>query len=290
MRSFSSSGRFGNPFGFRVTPAVKWLLIANFAVAVLGVMLRAMGLRGVFDWLALYPPAVPTRPWTLLTYMFVHAGFLHLLFNMIGLFFFGPPLEEKWGSAAFWRFYFVAGFGGAILSFFLPGAVVVGASGAVYGVLLAYAMIWPDNLIYLWGILPIKAKWFMAALIAISVFGAFGGGGSNIAHLAHLGGLIAAFLYLKSPWAPDPYGGLGPARSRDRSWPKLPWKRPDAGAVQQRAGSAAVPFARREAAEERELLEDIDRILDKISQSGMDSLSDGERTRLEEVSRRYRSN
>ncbi|CAN5376771.1 hypothetical protein BH23GEM4_BH23GEM4_15160 [soil metagenome] len=290
MRSFSSYGRFGNPFGFRVTPAVKWLLIANFAVAVLGVLLGVVGLHGVFDWLALYPPAVPTRPWTLLTYMFVHAGFLHLLFNMIGFFFFGPPLEEKWGSAGFVRFYFVAGFGGAILSFFLPGAVVVGASGAVYGVLLAYAMIWPDNLIYIWGILPIKAKWFMAALIAISVFGAFGGSGSNIAHLAHLGGLIAAFLYLKSPWAPDPYGGLGPARGRERHWPKLPWKRPDAAAVQQRADPAAVPLARREAAKERELLEDIDRILDKISQSGMDSLSDGERTRLEEVSRRYRSN
>src|SRR5690625_114046 len=112
-------------FGYRLTPWVKRLLIANTAVFLLLILVPALG-----PHLAFRPSRVLFQPWTLVTYMFVHGGFLHLFFNMIGLFFFGPPLEERWGSREFFKYYLICGLGGAVLSFFfgMYGAVV-GASG-----------------------------------------------------------------------------------------------------------------------------------------------------------------
>src|SRR5437868_7880920 len=104
-----STLRFG---GYNLTQWVKNLLIANFAVFIL-----KLAVPGIVDILGFAPDAVLYRPWTLITYMFVHANFFHVLFNMMALFFFGPPLEERWGSKAFVRFYFISGLGGAALSF-----------------------------------------------------------------------------------------------------------------------------------------------------------------------------
>ena len=186
-----------NPFGFVVTPWVKKLLIAN-GVAFL-VTLAIPGLR---ELLIFIPALLFPRVWTVATYMFVHVGIFHLLFNMLALFFFGPPLEERWGSRNFLRFYFLAGLGGALLSLFFPNQAIAGASGAVYGIMVAFAMYWPDNPIYIWGILPVKAKWLVGFLVGLSLFYALSGGQAGTAHLAHLGGAIGAFAYLKSPWAP----------------------------------------------------------------------------------------
>lgn len=278
--------RMQNPFGFTITPWVKKLLIANGAVFLLT---WAIGLHLMVQYFAFAPARLLGRPWTPLTYMFVHAGFFHLFFNMLVLFFFGPPLEERWGSREFLKFYLIAGLGGAVLSFAFPRTPIVGASGAVYGVMMAYALYWPENRIYIWGILPVKAKWLVAFLFVVSLMSA-ADTGSGVAHMAHLGGFVAAFAYLKSPWGPSQWGArrggpagagrgrdlLGSFRRGEREKSATPARRPTA--------------VRRTTREEDELLDEVDRILDKISQEGIGALNEQERRRLDEASRRNRSN
>jgi membrane associated rhomboid family serine protease len=146
----------------------------------------------------LVPAESLLRPWTLVTYMFMHAGFGHILFNMLGLFFFGPRLEAELGGKRFLWLYFISGLAGGFLSFFFtPYSPIVGASGAVYGVFLGFAYFWPRERIFLWGILPVESRWLVVGMTLLSLFGGFGGDGSNIAHFAHLGGFLGAFLYLK---------------------------------------------------------------------------------------------
>lgn len=141
-----------------------------------------------------YFPALPFRPWTLVTYMFLHAGFSHMFFNMIGLFFFGPRLEHRLGGKRFLKFYLISGFGGAVFSFlFSPGAPVVGASAAVYGVLIGFAKYWPREKIYIWGILPVEARWLVCALVVVSLYSGISGSGGGVAHFAHLGGLAIGY-------------------------------------------------------------------------------------------------
>ncbi len=272
-------------FGYPLTPWVKRLLIANIAVFVAVWIAARLGFA-FESLLALNPDYVLVRPWTLVTYMFVHAGFLHILFNMIALFFFGPPVEERLGSGEFIKFYIVCGLGGAALSFlvrvFTGPTMIVGASGAIYGVMLAYAMFWPDAPIYIWGILPVKAKWLLLGFVAIDLAGALGYGGAGVAHFAHLGGLGAGFLFLKS-------AGLGTAlttRARKLFRPKLTVIPGSTGAAPAKPGRRAA----RAAAEQERVLDDLDRILDKISHSGMASLTPEERKTLDDASKRFRQN
>lgn len=280
---YYSGARFGNPFGFTVTPWVKRLLIANAAVFVLTL---------AFPWLIVYlgfsPAAIVAQPWliwTVGTYMFVHAGFFHLFFNLLVLFFFGPPLEERWGSQEFLKFYLVCGVGGALLSLLFWDQRIVGASAAVYGLMVAFAMYWPDNPIYIWGIFPVKAKWLVGFLVGLSLFYALTGGAPGVAHLAHLGGAAAAFFYLRSSWGPTPFG----PRPRPRRTARAPDRGTTVGETE-RASGLRRRAPRRPAAsqEERVLLDDIDRILDKISAHGLESLTTEERRRLDEASRKSR--
>ncbi|MEQ9570277.1 MAG: rhomboid family intramembrane serine protease [Longimicrobiales bacterium] len=179
---------------FMMTPWVRRLLIANTAIFVLS----AYFLPYLYRDFVLIPELLWQRPWTGVSYMFLHGGWSHLLFNMIGLFFFGPRLEQRLGGPDFLKLYFIAGFGGAAFSFFFePGAAVVGASGAVYGILLAFAMVWPRERIYIWAVLPIEAWLLVALMVGASLWMGFGGAGGNTAHFAHLGGLAFAFGYLK---------------------------------------------------------------------------------------------
>ncbi|MDE0806061.1 MAG: rhomboid family intramembrane serine protease [Longimicrobiales bacterium] len=144
-----------------------------------------------------YYPDLPFRPWTAGTYMFLHASVSHLFFNMLGLFFFGRRLEDRLGGKRFLRFYLLSGLGGAIFSFlFSPGAPVVGASAAVYGVLIGFAKYWPHEKIYIWGILPVEARWLVGALVVISLYSGFSPDaalGGGVAHFAHLGGLAMGY-------------------------------------------------------------------------------------------------
>lgn len=203
-RPYSVSYSFGpGP----VTPAVKALLIANTAVFVAELIFPAL-----VQWFGLSPAAIFSSGWVWqpVTYMFLHhtGGFGHILFNMLALWMFGVELERLWGTPFFVRFYFAAGVGAALTTIvvaFLPFAfstevyyaTTVGASGALYGLMFAYAYYYPDRPILMFLLFPIPAKYFVMILGAIAFLSSISGG-SGIAHATHLGGLLAGFLYLKS--------------------------------------------------------------------------------------------
>ncbi|MGD2070699.1 MAG: rhomboid family intramembrane serine protease, partial [Gemmatimonadota bacterium] len=274
-----SSGGFG--FGYALTPVVKRLLVANAAVFFVTLVAGAEFQREVvYPWLGFQPSHVLTRPWGAFTYMFVHGGFIHVFVNMLALFFFGPALEARWGGREFFRFYVVAGLGGAALSFvFAPNAAVIGASAAVYGVMLAFAMNWPDAPIYIWGIFPVKAKWLVAFMFVVTLFSAFDGPGGAVAHFAHLGGIVTAFLYLKMDWrGKQQLERLKKSTRKVRRLAIVPREEEDEVAESRSVGSWSK-------ADERRLLDAVDRVLDKISEKGMASLTAEERRILDEAAR-----
>ena len=148
--------------------------------------------------------------WQLVTYLFLHEGWFHFGFNLFALWMFGVDLERLWGGKRFAIFFLVTGVGAglfdvALSAIFRPDLLqtTVGCSGAIFGILLAFAMTFPDRLIYFWGVIPIKAKWFVAGLGAIAFVSSFEPN-SNVSHFAHLGGLLTGFLFLR--------GGKIPAR------------------------------------------------------------------------------
>jgi len=268
-------------FGHHLTPWVKRLLIANVAVF----MVTMVNQEFFFRWFAFVPRLVLTQPWGAVTYMFLHGDLWHLLVNMLVLFFFGPPLEARWGSSDFIKYYLVCGLGGVALSFlFAPSAWIVGASAAIYGLMLAFALHWPDQPIYIWGIFPVKAKWLVGFLFAVSLMSALGGSGGNIAHFAHLGGIVTGFLYLRSDWRPGRGRGSRTVRVRVRRMAPVPREEPRRETEPEVTGEE--PLSRQEEA----VLDEVDRILDKISAEGMKSLTPEERKTLDHVSRRSRSN
>jgi membrane associated rhomboid family serine protease len=278
-------GGFG--FGFALTPMVKRLLIAN-GVAFLATL--ALDPRVVIDLFAFQPGRLFVRPWGVFTYMFVHGSFMHLFVNMLALFFFGPPLESRWGSREFLTYYVVAGLGGVALSFLFVPESVIGASAAVYGIMLAFAMNWPDSPIYIWGVFPVKAKWLVAFFFVVSVFSALGRAGGGVAHFAHLGGLLAGFIYLKTDWrASATRGRLARSARKVRRLAIVPRdeEEEDAEASGREPGS---PDSGWRGEDERVLLDAVDRVLDKISEQGMASLTRDEKRLLDEVSRRHRTN
>jgi membrane associated rhomboid family serine protease len=272
-------------FGFGLTPWVQRLIIANVAVFLIQNMAPIVTYH-----LAFVPAEVLLRPWTIVGYMFAHGGFWHLFWNMLGLFFFGPPLESRWGSREFLKFYFICGMGGAALSFlFAFNAPIIGASAAVYGVMLAFAMNWPDAPIYIWGILPVKAKYLVGVLAVFSVMSMMGSGGDNIAHAAHLGGFAAAFVYLRLS---GPGGALGNVRKmmQKQKMRVVPEEQKQQRTPAVRTGPPPGSARRRGVSgDEDKLLDELDRVLEKISSQGMSSLSAEERRLLDEVSRRYKT-
>jgi membrane associated rhomboid family serine protease len=188
-----------------VSPAVKAIIWANVGVYVLTWLFPSLTVV-----LGLAPAAVFGRLWIWqpATYMFVHAGPMHILFNMLGIWMFGVELERLWGTRFFVRYYAVTGLGAAATTLVwamlpLPGAetiyysVTVGASGALYGLLLAFAIHYPDRPILMFLLFPIPAKYFVIVIGALAFIAAAGSGGGSVAHTAHLGGLIAGFVYLR---------------------------------------------------------------------------------------------
>jgi membrane associated rhomboid family serine protease len=186
-----------------VTPAVKSLLIVNTAVFFLQLFLPTQflilfGLVPALVWQDFYL-------WQLFTYQFLHGGLFHLLFNMLALWMFGCDLERRWGSPFFLKYYFVSVVGGGILNtLFLPGQVVpsIGASAGIYGILLAYGLIYPNQIVYFYFFFPIKMKHFVWIIGGIALYSSVLSGQSGIAHLAHLGGMVFGYLYLRggNPW------------------------------------------------------------------------------------------
>jgi len=242
-----------------VTPVVRALLIAN----VIAFFLQST-MPGTMDWLVFVPSDVLSRPWSVVTYMFLHGGLGHLFFNMLALFFFGPRVEERIGARPFTWLYFLSGIGGALLSFlFAPMAGVIGASGGVFGVTLAFAYYWPHTQILIWGIVPVPARILVIVYGVISLFSGVAGSRDGVAHFAHLGGYVGAFLYLK--WL-----------ERSRTAFRRKAVAPPAAADARLSGWRAVDTSRVHDVNRAE----VDRILDKISAQGLGSLTPQERTFL----------
>ena len=180
------------------TPAVKTLVIT----CVIAWFVQIIGGDSITNRFGLVPRDVTQNwhVWQLVSYIFLHDRYnvLHILFNMLGLWMFGSALEDIWGSRQFMKFFFICGIGAGILMVLLsPGSPfpTIGASGSIYGVLLAFGMMFPDRIIY-WLIFPIPAKYFVMIMGGISLLSSIGGDG-GIAHTTHLGGLIVGYLYLK---------------------------------------------------------------------------------------------
>ena len=278
-RQFTArSGGFRLGHGFPMTVWVKRLLLANVAVWAL----FALGILpgGAIDWLGFSIPGSLLRPWTAVTYMFVHITFGHLFTNALVLFFFGPPLESKWGGRFFLKYYLACGLGGAAFHLALASLIgptpMIGASGAIFGLLLAFALNWPDAEIYLYFLFPVKAKWFVGVLGVFTLFATVRGGGGGVAHWAHLGGLVSGFVVLR-------YGErLG------RGFHRAFFKEKPRHVTVERTRPARTPEPRKGRRHvDGDTLDEVDRILDKIRESGMNSLSAKERAFLDDMSRKY---
>ncbi len=200
VKGYAPSNRF--PTG------LKWLLVANVAIFVACYLIRPLN-DLVHDYLGLIPFQVVQQGkiWQLVTYMFVHAGIMHILWNMLGLWMFGIQLEKLWGTAKFLRFYFecgiAAGLTVVVAAYLFGGTDVatVGASGALFGLLVAYAVVFPDQTILFSFLIPIKSKYFVMIIGAIvflqSYSATIGHQSGTVAVVAHLGGLVAGYLLLR---------------------------------------------------------------------------------------------
>ena len=286
----------------RLTRAVRIVIAITIAAAYLQWTL-VDGLSGIlaFDFNAL-----PGKWWAAATYMFAHASAWHLVANMYALYLFGPRLEQEWGSRRFARFLLLCALGGvAFEMLFIRSGTLIGASAAVFGVMTAYVMQWPDEDMFLFFVIPLRARTLAVGLFVFTVvMGVMSTtDGANIAFLAHLGGAFTAYVYVRM--AASAGSGIEQMRQRvadipdadepPRAIPRNLPRRERADetddivakskAIASKRITAITPAPRRRDVKEDEL----DRVLDKISQQGIDSLTIDERKVLEERSKRLRN-
>ena len=254
-----------------------------------------------------------------ITYMFLHGGFAHILFNMFALWMFGSVIERVWGPKKFLFYYICCGVGAGFtqelvqyITYSMEGIAAyqyvnaggiqmttdayinlwttIGASGAVYGILLAFGMIFPNERLFIIPFpFPIKAKWLIVGYIAIELFSAMSGPGDGVAHMAHLGGMLFGFLLIRY-WQKHPDSSSSFGRSRGQEFFDNMKRRYEARQNQQHMKAEHTTDARRESDEEynvrqRKNQEEIDAILDKIRKSGYDSLTKDEKKKLFDQSR-----
>ncbi len=194
-----ASNPIRRPLPYSFYNATLWLIAANILVFLLNSLAPNTRVP-----LAMVPALIlgANAYWEFVTYMFVHANITHILFNMLGLFFFGPQVERRMGSSEFLLFYFISGIGAGVASFViyvLSGAytvVLLGASGAIFAVLLAYATFFPDSMIYVFGLIPIRAPLLVVIYAAIELFSQIFSFNAGVAHLTHLAGFAFGYLYL----------------------------------------------------------------------------------------------
>jgi len=285
-------------------PIIKNLLIINAVVFILQTMLGNLSFDGVPGWyivnrwFALNPlsgidaagQSYNFQIWQLITYQFMHGGFGHIFFNMLVLWMFGIEIENMWGSKKFLTFYLlcgvVAGIFHLIVSplFDLPPAVTIGASGAIYGVMIAFALFFPDRLIYLYFFIPIKAKYLITFAVILEIM-LVDSAGSSIAHLAHLGGAFAAFIFIMLD--KDSYIAL----KRILNWNinlNNPFSKMENPFKKEKANVEEAKFYEiKEKKKDNEVTQkDIDKILDKISESGYQNLTAEEKKILFEASKK----
>ncbi|MBA7485497.1 hypothetical protein ES707_21044 [subsurface metagenome] len=275
-------------YGRGLPKAVKALLIINAAIFVTAIFLNmSVHLNSV---LGLRPSMVFRKLmiWQFFTYMFLHGTFFHIGFNMFALWMFGSELEYSWGTRDFLKYYIVCGIGGGFLVWFTslfglsnPLSSTIGASGAIFGLLVAYGMMWPNRLILVFGILPMKALHFVIIFGAIDLLQGLNRASTSIAHFAHVGGALTGFIYLKYGWRVMIH-----LESFSKHHGMSDWYR--------RKRFTVVQGGRKESDDDEvdsdhpDLEDEVDRILDKIARHGMDSLNDRERRLLDRASHRKR--
>jgi membrane associated rhomboid family serine protease len=292
---------------------IKFILIINAAVFMLQIILNRIGIPiDILLVLGLSKLAITKFAiYQIFTYMWLHSTtqFMHILFNMFGIWMFGRELEESWGTRQFIKYYIICGVGAGIvillLDFLLESGftLTIGASGALFGLLLASAMSWPDRQVYLYFLFPIKMKYFVIGFGLISFFGLISGG-TNISHSGHLGGLLAGYLYIqykKKGWRnifkfakKGPSGAIPGQGSGSSSWQPPRTARRTGNVIHiHEAGKSAQdlnsePMARK-TKEEIWKKKRVDELLDRISLYGIRSLTEEERDFLNQVSKEYKS-
>ena len=259
-----------NPGEFSYKPslfpdAIKILVSLNFGIFVLQTISGTENL--LFQLFGLVPKLVWSQQmiWQPFTYLFFHGGVWHVLMNMFVLWMFGSELERLWGKNHFLKYYFLTGVGSGIVTmlFGLNSTVaVVGASGAVYGVLLAYGLTYPNRTIYLYGIIPIKSIWFVIGIGIIAFFSSFDDG-SQISHLTHLSGMAIGYFMLK----------------RSNRWKDL-WFR-----IRKKTVEFQIQQEGKKTSKRQRIERDLNQILDKIHRDGLENLTSEEQERLYDSSR-----
>jgi len=249
--------------GGTLPSVVKMLLISNAVVFILTYFSSEI----INRYFGIVPRAVWSQfmIWQPVTYMFLHGGFWHLAFNMFVLWMFGSDLERTWGSKEFLKFYLICGIGAGLFNVVLqPNSLIpiIGASGAMYGVLIGFAILFPNRRIYLYLLFPVKAKYVVMFLVAVAFIMSITRTGDNIAHIVHLGGALVGFLYLRGNWQGRSIKSKISGYFHRQRMEKV---------------------ARRHE-KELKMMEDVDRILDKINQVGYDNLTRREKKILEDAS------
>jgi len=265
MRSFRADNIY--PYaGANFSGSIKILVIINISVFIL------VNLFSRFPWFSLFglvPRYVFAKfmIWQPLTYLFLHSGLWHLIINMLMLWMFGSIIESAWGSRRFLFYYLFTGVAAGLCSIvfaFGSGVPVVGASGAIFGILVAYAVMFPESIILLFFIFPMKMKYAVLVLAGINLLGAMSASSSGIAYIAHLGGGVFGYLYLKSEFIKRQFMYLDPHAVFSR------WQ---------------LRKAQNRQRQDKEFNQKVDAILDKISKQGMESLTPNEKKILEAKSR-----
>ncbi len=289
--SFYRTSMFGG-FSF-FPPVIKSLLIANVAVFGLLLFLGLFTIDGfplsqfVGEVIPLYPIGGGFQVWQLVTYMFMHGSFMHLLFNMFALWMFGLELENEWGSKKFLTYYTICGLGGGLANLFIaplfaPAAATVGASGAIYGVLLAFGMMYPDRPIFVYFLLPIRARYFVMMYMVLEVYAGVSSTSDGVAHFAHLGGAAVGFVYILWDQKRFPFQELI-SRQKERY---VPTEKVNEYSTANQGRIYDAKYYELRDRDEKISQARIDEILDKISQSGYQSLSESEKKLLFDASKK----
>ena len=242
------------------TDAIKILVSVNFGIFLLQTIARTEGM--FFPLFGLVPKMVWSEfmLWQPFTYLFFHGSIWHVLINMFVLWMFGSELERLWGKEHFLKFYFVTSVGAGLVTIIFglnSMTPIVGASGAVYGVLLAYGLTYPNRTVYLYGIIPIKSLWFVIGIGVIAFMSSFDNI-SQISHLTHLSGMVIGYLMLKRP-----------VRFNDLWF-----------TIRKRTLEYKIKHEEKKVSQHQAIEREIDRILDKINREGFDSLTEEEHDRL----------
>ena len=253
------------------TDAIKILVSVNFCIYILQ---SVSGKEDVFFRLFGLVPSTFVADlmlWQPFTYMFLHApfyssvGISHILLNMLGLWVFGRELEQAWGKTKFLRYYFITGIGSGLITYFFQmnsDNPVIGASGAVYGILLAYGVSYPNRMLYIWGLIPVRSLWLVIIMGSIAFFGLLGNS-DGISHVTHISGMLIGYVLLKKNW-----------RWRDIWF-----------AIRKKTIEFQVQRYEEKSIKKKMLQKDIDVILEKIQKVGFIGLSDKEKSKLYEASK-----